>query len=255
MSTSAVALASEKSPASFELLGQKVDALTLERARDALKAAVDDRRMTYFAFCTVSSVLASRDDPQVRAALSEAGFVSPDGMPLVWAGRRAGCVTDRVYGPDFMLDAFAHLPGLSHFFYGGAPGMAEEMVKRLRARFPDLKVAGVLAPGAVSGSEVEARDVEVINASGADVVWVGLGHPKQELWMRTHRGYLEPPVLAGVGAAFDFLSGRKKEAPDWVRRSGLQWLHRLASDPRRLWRRYLVGNTRFLILLARERFG
>lgn len=243
-------------PPSFEVLGQRVDALTLSRARDALAEAVAARAKTYFVFCTVSSVLEARDKPEVKAALDQAGFVTADGMPLVWLGRRSGTETERVYGPDLMVEVFAdERSNLSHFFYGGAPGVADEMVRCLRDRFPHLKIAGVLSPESVSGREVVAEDVSVINASGADVVWVGLGHPKQELWMHTHRDQLEAPVLAGVGAAFDFLSGRKKEAPIWMRRSGLQWLHRLSSDPRRLWRRYLVGNPRFLMLLARERFG
>lgn len=252
--SAAVAPAPEGLPSSFHVLGQRVDALTLKGARDALETAVANRIKSYFAFCTVSSVLATRDDPAVRAAFDDADLVAPDGMPLVWLGRGSGCHVERVYGPDFMLEVLSNEKSdLSHFFYGGAPGVADEMVRRLRERFPHLKVAGSLAPDRVSGRTVAAEDLERINAAGANVVWVGLGHPKQELWMQTHRPHLEAPVLAGVGAAFDFFSGRKKEAPNWMKRAGLQWLHRLASDPRRLWKRYLVGNPRFLMLLARER--
>lgn len=230
--------------------------MTLDATQEAVAAAVAEGARTYFIFCTVSSILATRDDPTVKSAFEGAELVLPDGMPLVWLGRASGHRVERVYGPDLMLEVLADAKsGLSHFFYGGAPGIADEMARRLEQRFPHLKVAGSLAPKRVSGRSVAAEDVEQINAAGADVVWVGLGHPKQELWMQTHRPHLEAPVLAGVGAAFDFFSGRKNEAPAWMKRSGLQWAHRLASDPRRLWKRYLIGNPRFLILLARERIG
>lgn len=242
-------------PTTFHVLGQRVDALTLQDAVDELVTKVERAEKTYFTFCTASSILARRDDQAVGAAFENAGLVAPDGMPLVWLARRAGRRVERVYGPDFMLEVMTRFPGLSHFFYGGNPGVADELVERLRIRFPGFKLAGVLSPGEVSGTEVEAHEIDVINASRADVVWVGLGHPKQELWMQAHREFLETPVLAGVGAAFDFLSGRKREAPEWIKRSGLQWLHRLASDPRRLWRRYLVGNVRFLTLLVHERLA
>lgn len=254
MSTSIAAVAAP-SPSRFEVLGQRIDAVKLDTAREALAAAVSSRRKTYFTFCTVSSLLAARDDPRVRSAFDEAGLVTPDGMPLVWIGRRNGRDVERVYGPDFMLEVFTREKTLKHFFYGGAPGVASELVARLSDRYPHLRIAGVLSPGYLSGCEVMTEHVDIINASGADVVWVGLGHPKQELWMQTHRETLEAPVLAGVGAAFDFLSGRKKEAPVWVQRAGLQWAQRLASDPLRLWRRYLVGNFRFLLLVIRENLG
>lgn len=239
-------------PASFTLLGQRVDALTMATARQALISAVGTRSKTYFTFCTVSSVLAAKDDPRVRSAFEDAGLVTPDGMPLVWMGRRHGRDIERVYGPDFMLEILSQEKSLRHFFYGGEPGVVEELANRLSDRFPHLVIAGVLSPGFLSGCDIVPEHVDIINASDADVVWVGLGHPKQELWMQTHRESLEAPVLAGVGAAFDFLSGRKKEAPKWVQRAGLQWAQRLASDPVRLWRRYLLGNARFLLLVVRE---
>ena len=242
---------------SFDVLGVRVDAVTPDAVVSAVGAAIEAKAKSYVVFCTVSSVLSARDDRRVAEALESADVVTPDGMPLVWLGRRAGRAgTDRVYGPDFMLKLFEDGdPSLRHFFYGGAPGVADEMAARLRERFPHLVVAGTHCPDVRDGCELLAGDVARINAARPDVVWVGLGHPKQELWMRTHRAALDAPVLAGVGAAFDFHAGRKKEAPEWVKRSGLQWVHRLASEPRRLWRRYLVGNTRFVALLAREHLG
>lgn len=238
----------------FDVLDVRVDAVTPAGVVAAVESAIEAKAKSYVVFSTVSSILSARDDSRVNAAMEGAAVVAPDGMPLVWLGRRArpGSV-DRVYGPDFMLDLFeATGPRLRHFFYGGAPGVAGEMAEKLRERFPGLVVAGTHCPDVSDGTEVLDRDVELINAARPDVVWVGLGHPKQELWMQTHRDTLDAPVLAGVGAAFDFHAGRKKEAPRWVKRSGLQWLHRLASEPRRLWRRYLVGNTRFVYLLATE---
>jgi N-acetylglucosaminyldiphosphoundecaprenol N-acetyl-beta-D-mannosaminyltransferase len=142
---------------------------------------------------------------------------------------------------------------LSHYFYGGAPGVAEEMARRLTVRFPGLRVAGIHSPPFTEALPVDPAEVKRLNASGADVVWVGLGHPKQDLWVHAYREHLDAPALMAVGAAFDFHAGAVKEAPAWMKRSGLQWLHRLASDPKRLWRRYLIGNSRFLWLLVIER--
>lgn len=240
----------------FDVLGVRVDAVTPRAVVAAVEKAIETQAKTYVVFSTVSSILSARDDDRVNDAMEDASVVAPDGMPLVWLGRKAKRSVERVYGPDFMLELMAATgPRLRHFFYGGAPGVADEMAARLRERFPDLVVAGTHSPAVVNGAQVLEDDVALVNAARPDVVWVGLGHPKQELWMQTHRALLDAPVLAGVGAAFDFHSGRKKEAPRWVKRSGLQWLHRLASDPRRLWRRYLVGNTRFVALLARESFS
>lgn len=241
-------------PQSFSVLGTRIDLLTMDRAIQSVREFVKDSIKANLAFCTASTVLEARRDPQLRAALSSARLVAPDGMPLVWLGRRSkeGAV-ERVYGPDFMLVLLASTGArYRHFFYGGAPGVAAEMAIRLQRRFPDLVVAGIHSPPKISDPSVIGSDVDVINRAQPDIVWVGLGHPKQEIWMHAHRDVLNAPVLAGVGAAFDFLSGRKKEAPGWMKRSGLQWLHRLASEPRRLWRRYLIGNTTFALLVARE---
>jgi N-acetylglucosaminyldiphosphoundecaprenol N-acetyl-beta-D-mannosaminyltransferase len=231
-----------------------VDAVTPDSVAAAVESAIATKAKSYVVFSTVSSILSARDDARVADAISRATVVTPDGMPLVWLGRRAGRGdVERVYGPDFMLSLIeATGSRLRHFFYGGAPGVADEMAARLKQLFPGLVVAGTHCPDVSDGTELLDEDVASINAARPDVVWVGLGHPKQELWMATHRAALDAPVLLGVGAAFDFHAGRKKEAPAWVKRSGLQWLHRLASEPRRLWRRYLVGNPRFVYLLATE---
>jgi N-acetylglucosaminyldiphosphoundecaprenol N-acetyl-beta-D-mannosaminyltransferase len=182
-------------------------------------------------------------------------IVAPDGMPLVWLARRGAAEhVERVYGPDVLIAASdaGQAAGYRHFFYGSTRETLRLLVERLRMRFPGLVVAGTYAPpfGAVSAEE-DARIVETINSSGADVVWVGLGMPKQELWIAEHQDRLDAPLLMAVGAAFDFHAGTVKQAPRWMQRSGLEWLYRLAQEPRRLWRRYLLGNLRFAWLVLR----
>jgi len=169
-------------------------------------------------------------------------------MPVVWALRVLGHRAERVYGPDLMLAVCERSAreGWSHFFFGGASGVAEMLAAEMRRRFPALTVAGVLCPPfrALTSEEEEAM-LAHLNGSGAQIVWVGLGSPKQDLWMAEHRARLEAPVLIGVGAAFDFFAGSQKQAPRWMQRSGLEWLFRLMTEPRRLWRRYLIGNPKF----------
>ena len=240
----------------FEVLGVRVDPVTTPEVIDQVRRAVEQRRTLTLMFCTVSSVLSARADPSVRRAFDEAGVVCPDGMPLVWLGKREGRDIERVYGPDFMIDLIAATGSeLGHFFYGGGAGVAEEMAARLRKRFPQLRVAGTHAPGyGVDPSDPDPEDLDLINSAKPDVLWVGLGHPKQDVWIHLNQERLSAPVLAAVGAAFDFHAGRIPEAPSWMKTSGLQWFHRLMSDPKRLWRRYLVGNTQFLLLLLGDLF-
>lgn len=239
----------------FDVLGTRVDATSVPAVISELQDAIGRRAKASVVFCTVSSVLSARKDPAVRAAFDSASIVCPDGMPLVWLGRRAGEEVERVYGPDFMIDLMTATGGkYSHYFYGGAPGVAEEMARRLTERFPGLRIAGCSSPPfGIDPVDDSSADVETIERSGADILWVGLGHPKQELWMAHNRAQLSAPVIAAVGAAFDFHAGLKKEAPRWMKRSGLQWLHRLLSEPKRLWRRYLLGNSEFVLLLIRDR--
>ncbi len=251
----------ERAPArvstpSYWVLGTSIAAVDPARAVAHVEDMVRSRSRGTIAFCTASTVLAARRDPELRRALSNSALVNPDGMPLVWLGRRAGVEPERVYGPDFMVNLFAATgSSLRHYFYGGTPGVVDELVEKLRERFPEIQIVGSHTPElGLTGRDVNETDVERINAAAPDIVWVGLGHPKQELWMETHAGRLDAPVLAGVGAAFDYLSGAKKEAPEWMKRSGLQWMHRLGAEPRRLWKRYLLGNSKFVALLVAEWF-
>jgi N-acetylglucosaminyldiphosphoundecaprenol N-acetyl-beta-D-mannosaminyltransferase len=204
----------------------------------------------YVCVTDVHCVMECQRDPELRRIYNEAGLVVPDGMPLVWLSRLAGhAEADRVYGPDLLLACCGHslVRGYRHFFYGGASGVAELLAERLTQRYPGLRVAGTHSPPFRPLTPAEdAAIVERINDSGADLVWVGLGAPKQERWMYRQRASLRAPVLIGVGAAFDFHAGLKRQAPRWLQRSGLEWLFRLLTEPRRLWRRYLRNNPAFI---------
>jgi N-acetylglucosaminyldiphosphoundecaprenol N-acetyl-beta-D-mannosaminyltransferase len=179
-------------------------------------------------------------------------------MPLVWLSRHRHPHVSRVYGPDFMLAELERSAraGHRHFLYGGSGGVTARLAARMRARFPGLRIVGTLEPPFAPLDELCTRETAAeINASGADVVWVGIGSPKQERWMAAMRALLTAPVLLGVGAAFDFHSGSVRQAPPLLRRSGLEWLFRLAMEPRRLWRRYLVDNPWFLWEIALQGLG
>jgi N-acetylglucosaminyldiphosphoundecaprenol N-acetyl-beta-D-mannosaminyltransferase len=176
-------------------------------------------------------------------------------MPLVWCCRRVGLPTERVYGPDLMLAVLEQgvQAGWRSYFYGGLPGVADQLAARMSERFPGLVVAGTHSPpfGPLSPEE-DDEIVARINAAEPDLVWVGLSTPKQERWMAAHVGRLQAPVLLGVGAAFDFHAGRVRQAPSWVQRSGMEWAYRLSREPRRLWRRYLRNNPAFVARILRQ---
>lgn len=212
----------------------------------------------YVCLTPVSGVMAARDDPDVMRALNGAGLTAPDGQPMVWAGRYAGAAgIGRVYGPDLMVAVCTEAAGKGwrSFIYGGDEGVAERLGDRLRSRFPGLEIVGFHTPPyrPLRGEE-ETAVVEQINASGAELVWVGLSTPKQDLWMA---GIVErlrgPVVLFGVGAAFDVHAGLKNQPPSWLGPLGLFWLYRLLQEPRRLARRYLKDIPRFVLGVARNR--
>lgn len=211
----------------------------------------------YVCVTGVHGVMESQRDPALAGIHNASGLTTPDGMPMVWAGRAAGAAhMDRVYGPDLMLEvlAVAHQRGWSSFFYGGAPDVPAELARHLQRRFPDLAVAGWHSPPfRPLTAEEDAAEVAAINAAKPTLVWVGLSTPKQERWMAAHRDRLDAAVLLGVGAAFDLHAQRLPQAPRWMQRSGLEWLFRLCKEPRRLWRRYLGNNPRFVWAILRRR--
>lgn len=207
----------------------------------------------YICVTGMHGVMESQSDEELRAIHQRAGLVVPDGMPMVWLSRLQGFQqVQRVYGPDLMLAMCAHSvqKGHRHFLYGGAPGVAQLLAQRLRQRFPGICIVGTISPPfrPLSPEEIDSF-CEQINQSQPDIVWLGLGTPRQEYWMAAQRPKLQAAVLIGVGAAFDFHSGLKKQAPRWMQESGLEWFYRLLQEPQRLWRRYLLNIPRFLWLV------
>ncbi len=237
----------------YNVLGVGVSALSLAQARDMIVGARGARPAGYVCLCTVNGLGEARRDPGFRRILNESWLTTPDGMPVVWMGPPG---VERVYGPDLMLavcDA-GRSCGLRHYLFGGKPGVAGELRAALTARFPGLQVVGTFTPPFRELDEPEmARLRSDIAGAQPDVVWVGLGTPKQERFMAGPGRTLETALTVGVGAAFDFLSGRLRQAPRWMRRSGLEWLFRLCMEPRRLGLRYLTTNPMFVLRAAAQK--
>jgi N-acetylglucosaminyldiphosphoundecaprenol N-acetyl-beta-D-mannosaminyltransferase len=228
-----------------------------ERTLDWVDAAVALGAREYLCVAAVHTVMESRDDAALRSAVDGAAFTVPDGQPLAWALRALGHDIDaRVYGPELMARACARAArsGQRHYLYGGRDDEAlARLSANLRERFPGLRLVGGHAPPFRELSEPELDAIAAqVNAARPDVVWVGIGVPKQEKWMATMRDRLDAPVLIGVGAAFDFHAGLVPQAPAWMQRSGLEWAFRLAQEPRRLFRRYARHNPRFVAGFARQ---
>ena len=238
------------------VLGAPVAPLDLEGTVRLLMDMVQTRTSGYVCIANVhTATLALRDD-RFRRALHNAALVVADGMPVIWRVRAAGYPqVGRVYGAD-LIEALCMAgisTGLRHGFLGGWNGTAETMATRLKQRHARLQIAGVWDPGALrEGEHSPATLLEAINTNHCDVLWVGLGAPKQELWMLQHRPMLRVPIVVGVGQAFDILAGRTSRAPAWMSSHGMEWLYRLVHEPRRLWKRYLIYNALFGWYLARE---
>jgi N-acetylglucosaminyldiphosphoundecaprenol N-acetyl-beta-D-mannosaminyltransferase len=242
------------------VLGVPVDAVQIPAAIERMQRWIETRDGTrYVAVTGMHGVTEAQRDPAFRAALDEAGMVVPDGMPLVWIGRWRGYeLQRRVYGPELMLEfcRTTATRGLRHYFYGGAPGIADSLAETLATRFPGLVIAGTCTPPFRPLTPDEDADVVArINASQADILWVGLSTPKQEQWMRAHQHLVQVPVMVGVGAAFDIHTGRVRQAPEWMRENGLEWFYRLVREPRRLWRRYVLLGTVFVCSVSLELTG
>jgi N-acetylglucosaminyldiphosphoundecaprenol N-acetyl-beta-D-mannosaminyltransferase len=239
----------------IDILGVQVNPAPFAAILERVLAAPDRGERLALHFATAHSLVEAHDSAALRDALSR-GLVEPDGMPLVWLARRADRAAERVCGPDFMpaLIAAGVERRRSHFFYGGGPGVPEGLAARLAATFPGLRVAGTLSPPFRPLSpEEDAAIVAQINAAEPDYVWVGLGAPKQDVWVAEHRPRLDAAALLAVGAAFDFHAGRRRRAPRWMQRTGTEWLFRLVTEPRRLAGRYTKVNARFVALVVRER--
>ncbi len=234
------------------ILGVDILVTNMEETVETIEREIGELRGQYICVGNVHTTVMAHDDPDYRRVQNSAAFVLPDGKPLSVYSRKHGFPeAQRVTGPDLMLALFARDNGLRHYFYGSTEETLAALEEKLRERYPGLAIAGMVSPPfrALTGEE-DAAEVERINASGADIIWVGLGAPKQELWMYEHRGSVNG-VMIGVGAGFDYHAGRIRRAPAWMQRLSLEWLYRLLQDPRRLFRRYLVTNTRYLWLIHR----
>jgi N-acetylglucosaminyldiphosphoundecaprenol N-acetyl-beta-D-mannosaminyltransferase len=247
---------SSSEPGRVNILGVGVSAINMEQALNAIEGWIVQRQLHYVCVTGVHGIVESQRNNSLRRVHNAAGLVTPDGMPLVWLARLHGRNhVERVYGPDLMLALCDRSisKGYKHFLYGGAEGVPERLANRLKQRYPELQIVGRYSPPFhLLTDEEDKQIVQAINEANPDVVWIGLSTPKQERWMAEHVGRLTAPVLIGVGAAFDFHSGLKRQAPRWMQRSGLEWLFRLATEPRRLWRRYLVNNPLFTLLVLQQ---
>ena len=244
-------------PPTAEVLGVPLALTDYEGTLDWIDGAVAARHRGYVCVAATHTVMATGDDAGLRAAVLGADFTVPDGQPLVWALKLLGHrIDDRVYGPDLMDRACARAArtGQRFYLYGGRnQGALAQLARVLRLRYPGLRIVGGYSPPfrALSEEEVDAVVAE-INHAKPDVVWVGIGVPKQEKWMAALRDRTDAPVLVGVGAAFAFHAGLVPQAPSWMQSAGLEWLYRLGQEPRRLWKRYLTNNPRFVLGFARQ---
>ncbi len=239
-----------------DVLGVGVSTINQDMALDEVTRWIETGERHYVCVTGVHGVMESQRDPELKAIHNASGLTTPDGMPMVWAGHKAGAAwMDRVYGPDLMLNVLTRAAerGWSSFLYGGKDGVPELLARKLAERIPGVTIAGSHSPPFRPLTEAEdAAIVDRINDSGAQLVWVGLSTPKQERWMAAHRERLTAPALFGVGAAFDFHAGLVPQAPPWMQRNGLEWLYRLTKEPKRLWRRYLVNNPAYLRAMRRH---
>jgi N-acetylglucosaminyldiphosphoundecaprenol N-acetyl-beta-D-mannosaminyltransferase len=243
---------------SFKVLGVRVDAVQIPDVIARVEGWIAERGPSrYVAVTGMHGITESRHNPRFRSILDAASLVVADGMPLVWLGRWHGFpLKRRVYGPE-LTETFCSVTGdkYRHFFYGGAPGVADDLAQTLQKRH-GIRVAGTYCPPFRPLTEDEDRElVKLIEAANADIVWVGLSTPKQETWMYEHRDKLTVPAMFGIGAAFDLNTGRLKQAPPWMRENGLEWLFRLVAEPKRLWRRYILSGSVFVWNVSLELLG
>ena len=243
----------------INVLGVGISAIEPQAALDHIVGWIETGQKQYICVCAVHTVMECQRDPKLRDMVNSAALAVPDGMPLVWISHISGQPTvRRVYGPDLMLSfcELAARSGYRSYLLGGAPGQPEILAEKLTARFPDLTIDGLRAtptrPVPEADNEAIIRD---INRANPDVVWVGMGTGFQERWMAVNRSRLNAPVLIGVGAAFDMHSGWVPQAPKWMQNAGLEWLFRLSREPRRLWCRYLVDNSLFILKYCGQHLG
>ena len=231
------------------VLGVGISAITMAEAISETDDLLRQDGKGYICVTGVHGVIEAQDDAAFRRILNASFLTLPDGMPTVWVGRQQGFAMERVYGPDFMRDFCRHsvVRGYRHFLYGGDVGVAESLKLAMESMIPGLLVVGTYTPPFRPLKSSELQDFQsLVEQTQPDVMWIGLSTPKQERFMAEYLDSLDVRVMVGVGAAFDIHTGRIKDAPGWMKRAGMQWLHRLTQERKRLWRRYLVNNPRFV---------
>lgn len=240
----------------FHIAGVRIHAIRVADAVSTIDEWIRTHRRDYIVLTGAHGVVEMQSDAQLRDINNKAGLTTPDGMSVVWVGKLKGQRgVEKVYAPDIMVETFRSGVdrGYRHFLYGGDVGVADILRAKLSARFPGIQIVGTYCPPFRPLTDAEVEDVAAqINRAAPDVVWVGIGCPKQERWMAKFRPILQAPVLIGVGAGFDFLAERKPLAPRWIQHSGFEWLYRMLSEPKRLWPRYSRVVPRFMYLVARE---
>jgi len=240
---------------SSEVIGVPIDPVSWTEVLERIGSWAKSRESRYVCICNAHSCVTANRDDAFGQTVRDADLATPDGAPVAWMLRRMGFrAQERINGPDLMVRycEVAAQRGEGIYLYGSAPETLDKLRHAMTARFPGLVIAGAYSPPfRPLTSEEDEKIVREINASGAGTVWVSLGCPKQEKWMHEHRGRISA-VMIGVGAAFDYHAGTIVRAPLWMQHAGLEWAHRLVSEPRRLWRRYLVTNTLFIVMAARQ---
>jgi len=239
-----------------DILGVRVSVLSMDDVLKTIDEWIAHGDRNYICTADVHALMECQDEPDVQRAYNGAAMVTPDGMPLVWLLQVKGHrLATRVCGPDLMPAVLAHSEarGYRHFFYGSSDSTLAQLQQQLKRRYPRARIAGAYSPPFRPLTAVEEADINrVINAAKPDIVWVGLGAPKQDRWMAAHRAALDASALIGVGAAFDMLAGTVRRAPPILRQAGFEWMFRIAQEPGRLWRRYFTSNSRFAMMLIGE---
>lgn len=237
----------------FPILGVNISVINMDDASASIERAVSGREKIYVCVCPVSTIMECKRNRMVLESVNSADLATPDGMAVVWIGRMRGYKKiRRVYGPELMREicGVSGKKGYRNYLYGSNQTTLDKLNMRLNKTYPGLVISGSFSPPFRKlTAEEDKKIVNDINSSNPDIVWVGLGSPKQDLWMYEHREQVNAPVMIGVGAAFDFLAGVKPQAPRWIRNNGFEWLFRLATEPRRLWRRYLLDYPAFVCYL------
>jgi N-acetylglucosaminyldiphosphoundecaprenol N-acetyl-beta-D-mannosaminyltransferase len=242
-----------------DVLGVRVEALDMTMALAHIQNALSARRKGYVCMAGVHGIMEAQRHPDVRRAFANAFLSLPDGMPTVWVGRLQGLNwMQRVAGPDLMLEVFGRreLAGFTHFLYGGKPGVAQKLSENLTRRFPWTRVVGTYTPPFRELTLAEEQRLAArVRRLKPSIIWVGISSPRQELFMHRYLPMLDTTLMFGVGAAFDFHTGRIRDCADWIKRAGLQWLHRLVQNPRHLLWRYVRNNPAFICRIALQIAG